>query len=200
MTATYDEDVIAAEGAIRTLLGWIGEDPLRPGLLDTPARVARAWREITAGYALDAADILSRQFSQDDEDTPYQGIVAVRDVPFASTCEHHLMPFVGSASVAYIPEPGGPLVGLSKLARLIDVYALRLQVQERMTSQIVQALVDNLTPRGAACIVRAEHSCMNLRGVKKHTGGMITSELRGLFFDDVKARDELMQLLGAQLR
>lgn len=196
MTVAYGEDVIAARGAVRTLLEWMGEDPCRPGLLDTPARVVRAWREITAGYAVDVAALLSRQFSQDDEDAPYQGIVAVRDVPFASTCEHHLMPFVGTCSLAYIPEPGGPLVGLSKLARLIDAYALRLQVQERMTAQIVEALVDHLQPRGAACIVTAEHSCMNLRGVKKHTGGMVTSELRGLFFDDVKARDELVQLLG----
>lgn len=196
MTVAYGEDVIAARGAVRTLLEWMGEDPCRPGLLDTPARVVRAWREITAGYAVDVAALLSRQFSQDDEDAPYQGIVAVRDVPFASTCEHHLMPFVGTCSLAYIPEPGGPLVGLSKLARLIDAYALRLQVQERMTAQIVEALVGHLQPRGAACIVTAEHSCMNLRGVKKHTGGMVTSELRGLFFDDVKARDELVQLLG----
>lgn len=185
-----------ATEAVRRLLMWVGEDPDRPGLRDTPERVARAWREVTAGYALDPAEVLARQFAQDDEDAPYQGIVAVRDVPFASTCEHHLMPFTGTAHVAYIARPGAPLVGLSKLARLVDVFALRLQQQERMTAQIVGALCDHLDPLGAACIVRAEHSCMNLRGVKKHTGGMVTSELRGLFFDDVKARDELLALVG----
>jgi GTP cyclohydrolase I len=185
-----------AAQAVATLLAWVGEDPERSGLAGTPERVARAWREITSGYELDPADVLARQFPQDDEHTTYQGIVALRSVPFASTCEHHLMPFVGTASVAYIPEPGAPLVGLSKLARLVDCFALRLQQQERLTTQIVQALVDHLNPRGAACVVRAEHSCMNLRGVKKHTGGMVTSELRGLFFDDVRARDELLALIG----
>lgn len=184
-----------ATQAVRTLLAWVGEDPDRPGLLETPERVARAWREITAGYALDAGEVLSRQFAQDDEDTPYEGIVALRAVPFASTCEHHLMPFTGTVSLAYIPEAGGPLVGLSKLARLVDVFALRLQVQERMTTQIVEALVEHLRPRGAACIVRTEHACMNLRGVRKHTGGMVTSELRGLFFDDARAREELVMLV-----
>lgn len=187
---------LGAATAVRELLHWIGEDPDRAGLRDTPERVARAWREITAGYGMDAGEVLSRQFAQDEEDAPYQGIVAVRDVPFASTCEHHLMPFVGTAHVAYIARPGAPLVGLSKLARLVDVFALRLQQQERMTAQVVAALVEHLDPLGAACIVRAEHSCMNLRGVKKHTGGMVTSELRGLFFDDVKARDELLALVG----
>lgn len=194
MALTEVEAAHATE-AIRTLLAYVGEDPDRPGLLDTPDRVARAWREITAGYYMSAADVLSRQFPQDGEDAPYEGIVALRAVPFASTCEHHLMPFTGTCSLAYIPEPGGPLVGLSKLARLVDVFALRLQVQERMTTQIVEALCTYLRPRGAACIIQAEHACMNLRGVRKHTGGMVTSELRGLFFDDARAREELVMLV-----
>jgi GTP cyclohydrolase I len=177
---------------VRTLLGYVGDDPDRPGLADTPGRVVRALAEMTAGYAEDPA-LLLRTFVQD---VPYEGVVALLDVPFASTCEHHLLPFTGTASVAYIPQPGGPLVGISKLARLVECYALRLQVQERMTVQIVTALVQHLDPKGAACIVRAEHSCMNLRGVRKHTGGMVTSELRGAFYEDPRARDELMALFG----
>jgi GTP cyclohydrolase I len=182
----------AARAAVRTLLGYVGDDPDRPGLADTPGRVVRALAEMTAGYAEDPA-LLLRTFVQD---VPYEGVVALLDVPFASTCEHHLLPFTGTASVAYIPQPGGPLVGISKLARLVECYALRLQVQERMTVQIVTALVQHLDPKGAACIVRAEHSCMNLRGVRKHTGGMVTSELRGAFYEDPRARDELMALFG----
>jgi GTP cyclohydrolase I len=179
---------------VRTLLEHIGEDPDRDGLRDTPLRVVKALTETTAGYAVDVAELLSVQFDQEDA-TRYHGIVLVKDVPFASTCEHHLLPFTGTASVAYIPK--GHIVGLSKLARLVDAYAQRLQVQERMTVQIVNALVDNLDPLAAACVVKAEHSCMNLRGVKKHTGGMVTSELRGAFYDDPRAREELMLLLNS---
>ena len=188
------EDVLAGAGedAVRTLLGTLGEDTTRDGLRDTPARVVRALLEQTSGYHCDVAEILGTRF---DHDPPYGGIIALRDVPFASTCEHHLLPFTGTATVAYIPNPGDRLVGLSKLARLVDAYALRLQSQERMTVQIVDALERHLAPRAAACIVCAEHSCLNIRGVKKHTGGMITSELRGLFFDDLRSRDELLALI-----
>lgn len=190
------EDQVGPADAVRRLLQYIGEDPDRHGLLDTPARVVKALRETTSGYQLRAEDVLLTQFDQDDVER-YTGIVVLRGIPFISTCEHHMLPFVGTASVAYIPGDDGRIVGLSKLARLVDMYALRLQVQERLTVQIVNALVAHLAPRGAACVIRAEHSCMNIRGVKKHTGGMVTSELRGLFFDDVKARDELMHLIGA---
>jgi GTP cyclohydrolase IA len=182
----------AARAAVRTLLAYVGEDPARAGLIDTPARVVAALGETTAGYAMDPATLLV-QFAQD---VPYEGIVALKDVPFASTCEHHMLPFTGTASLAYIPQPGGAIVGISKLARLVECYALRLQVQERMTVQIVQALVQHLDPVGAACVVTADHSCMTLRGVRKHTGGMVTSELRGAFYEDARARDELMALFG----
>lgn len=183
----------AGQHAVRTLLAVLGEDVTRDGLRDTPDRVVRALHEQTAGYRCDVRQILSKRF--DGGDPAYAGIVALRDVPFASTCEHHLLPFTGTATVAYIPNPGDRLVGLSKLARLVDAFALRLQSQERMTVQIVDALVEHLAPAAAACIVRAEHSCLNIRGVKKHTGGMVTSELRGLFFDDLRARDELLALV-----
>lgn len=189
------EEEAGPAAAVVRLLEYIGEDPNRDGLRDTPRRVLKAWAETTAGYGIDPAQLLGVQFEQDDV-TAYQGIVLLRDVPFTSTCEHHMLPFVGTASVAYIPRPEGRVVGLSKLARLVDAYAQRLQVQERMTVQIVNALVEALDPVGAACVVRAEHSCMNLRGIKKNTGGMVTSELRGAFLEDPRAREELMALLS----
>jgi GTP cyclohydrolase IA len=182
----------AAFHAVTALLELVGEDTSRDGLLDTPERVVRALLETTRGYDCDIGELLDTRFEPGQP--AYGGIVLLRDVPFASTCEHHLLPFTGTATVAYIPNPGDRLLGLSKLARLVDAYALRLQSQERMTSQIVEALVEHLQPAGAACIVKAEHSCLNIRGVRKHTGGMVTSELRGLFFDDLRARDELLAL------
>jgi GTP cyclohydrolase I len=185
---------VDAQGAVRALLAHVGEDADRPGLVDTPRRVLDAYSEMTAGYAIDPAALLARTFEQEGQSC-YSGIVALRDVPFTSLCEHHLMPFTGYASVAYICPPDAPLVGLSKLARLVDCYALRLQVQERMTAQIVDALVEHLEPDGAACVVRAEHSCLALRGARK-AAPMVTSELRGAFFHDAKAREELMALLG----
>jgi GTP cyclohydrolase I len=183
----------SAELGVRSLLEFVGEDPDRGGLADTPRRVLGAFAELTAGYARDPAEILQVAFDQEPPPI-YQGIVALIGVPFVSVCEHHLMPFTGTASVAYAPEPGAPLVGLSKLARLVDIYALRLQVQERITAQIVEALVEHLQPRGAACILRAEHSCMAHRGARKTGGSMVTSELRGIFFDDLRAREEFMAL------
>jgi GTP cyclohydrolase I len=180
------------QAAIAALLSYLGEDPDRPGLCETPERVVRAMIERTAGYAQDPAPLLGRRFPC--EGAPYEGMVLLNGVPFSSTCEHHLMPFAGVATVAYIPNPGDPLVGLSKLARLVDVYALRLQSQERLTAQIVDALVTHLEPLGAACLIRADHSCLALRGAKKATGGMVTSELRGRFLDDVRTREEFMAL------
>jgi GTP cyclohydrolase I len=194
MTVT-DVQAPAAE-AIRELLLFIGEDPERDGLRDTPRRVLDSFLELTAGYSRDPAKVLCVRFEQTEP--AYGGIVAAVDVPFTSMCEHHLMPFHGTASVAYIPEEGGPLVGLSKLARLIDIYALRLQLQERMTAEIVNALDTYLRPLAAACVVRAEHSCMARRGVKKPTSAMVTSELRGRFLHDGRARDELFLILAGQ--
>lgn len=184
-----------AEESVRFLLKFIGEDPTRDGLVNTPRRVAKAWCEMTTGYDVDIEELLSVQFEQNGGGH-YGGIVILRGIPFASLCEHHILPFTGTADVAYIPGESGRIVGLSKLARLVDAFAKRLQVQERMTVQIVEALVENLSPKGAACVIRANHTCMSLRGVEKEAGGMVTSELRGLFFDDLRARGELMALLG----
>lgn len=185
-----------AEDAIRRLLELLGEDPERDGLIDTPARVLRSLFEQTSGYHEDAMALLGVTFEAGDP--PYEGMVCLRDVPFASTCEHHLLPFTGTATVAYIPNPGDRLVGLSKLARLVDMYARRLQSQERMTVQIVDALWRNLEPLGAACVIAAEHSCLALRGARKATGGMVTSELRGRFFNDARTREEFMMLAGGR--
>lgn len=182
-----------AEESVRSLLRYIGEDTGRSGLLETPQRVVKAWAEMTTGYHADIAGLLSMQFDQGD--TPYTGIVVLKAIPFASLCEHHILPFVGTADVAYIPG-NGRIVGLSKLARLVDAYARRLQVQERMTVQIVEALELHLQPKAAACIVKADHTCMTIRGVSKVAGGMITSELRGAFKDDPRARAELLDLLA----
>jgi len=179
------------EESVRRILQFIGEDPDRDGLRDTPRRVVKAYEEMTAGYDADVASILSVQFDQDEH---YGGIVLLRDIPFHSICEHHMLPFSGHAHVAYIPDE--KIVGLSKLARLVEAYARRLQVQERMTVQIVDALMTHLNPSAAACIIRANHLCMSLRGIKKETGGMVTSELRGGFFHSAQARSELMSMLG----
>lgn len=184
---------IEALKAVETLLREVGENPERDGLRETPRRVVKAWSEMTAGYQMDPAAILSVTFSQDEH--PYGGIVLVRQVPFASLCEHHVLPFTGFADVAYIPGENGRIVGLSKLARLVDVYARRLQVQERMTSQIAEAIDQHLQPLGVYVRVQANHTCMSLRGACK-TGVMVTADVRGLFKTDPLARNELMHLLG----
>lgn len=183
----------SAEEGVKRLLEHLGEDPYRDGLRDTPARVIKALGEMTTGYGVDVGKLLSKQFENEEG---YRGIVALRRVPFSSLCEHHMLPFTGHADVAYIPQAGGRIVGLSKLARLVDAYARRLQVQERLTVQIVEALQTHLDPLGAACIVRAEHTCMSLRGIEKAAGGMVTSEVRGIFKDDPRARSELMELIA----
>lgn len=182
-----------AQDAVRTILFYLGEDPDRDGLQRTPARVIEALTEMSCGHHQDVAEMLSVQFAQ--EETRYGGIVALRRIPFASLCEHHVLPFVGTADVAYIPGDQGRIVGLSKLARLVDAYAHRLQVQERLTVQVVEALEEHLQPKASACIIRADHTCMTIRGVAKTAGGMVTSELRGAFKDNPAARAELLHLL-----
>lgn len=184
---------VTPEAGVRALLTHIGEDPNRDGLKDTPARVAKALREMTAGYAIDVEAILSKQF---DNDEKYGGIILLRRVPFASLCEHHMLPFTGHADVAYIPFPGSKIVGLSKLARVVDAYAKRLQVQERMTTQIADALCEHLQTVAVGVVIRADHTCMALRGIEKMAGGMLTSEMRGIFKDDPRARGELMELIA----
>lgn len=160
--------------AIRTLLVAIGEDPDREGLRETPARVMKSWGELFAGYKQDPAKILSTTF---EEVLGYQELVVLRDIPFQSTCEHHWLPFQGIAHVAYLP--GDRVVGLSKLARLVDCFSRRLQIQERLTQQVVQSLMEHLAPRGAAVLVQASHECMGCRGVRKTGATMVTSAYEG---------------------
>jgi GTP cyclohydrolase I len=185
-----------AEHAVYELLLQIGEDPSRDGLRDTPRRVAKAWREMTCGYLQNPAEILQTTFEQDDE-THYGGMVILKGVDFCSVCEHHVLPFVGSAHIVYIPGESGRIVGISKLARLVDCFARRLQVQERMTAQIAGAIEEHLQPRGAMVIVEASHGCMQCRGVMKHRAAMVTSEVRGAFKDDLAAREEALRLIRA---
>ncbi len=183
-------DPARIEAAVRELLAAIGEDPTRDGLLKTPGRVARMYAEVTAGLHEDPAQHLTTVFEADHDE-----IVLVRDIPFSSMCEHHLLPFVGHAHVGYLPGHDGKVTGLSKLARLVDGYARRLQVQERLTSQIAEAMQAALQPRGAIVVLEAEHMCMSIRGVHKPGALTITSAVRGLFRDDPRSRAEAMMLL-----
>ena len=178
-----------AEAAVSVLLAFAGDDPAREGLLDTPARVVRAYGELFAGYGEDPADILDTIF---EEVEGYDEMVLVRDIPFVSHCEHHMAPFFGKAHIAYYPDGG--VVGLSKLARLVELYARRLQTQEAMTAQILRALDDRLTPRGAAVLIEAEHMCMSMRGVRK-PGAMTTTLLfSGRLRDDPAAQARFFAL------
>lgn len=179
------------EDAVRRLIRLAGDDPEREGLLETPERVVRAYKELFAGYSQDPATIL-KTFT----DGVCDEMVVVRGVQFVSMCEHHMMTFTGTAHVGYLPS--GKIVGLSKLARLVDVYARRLQVQERLTVQVTAALMDYLKPKGAGCIIEASHSCMSCRGVMKQNAVMVTSSLVGAFRDDPRTRDEFLKLVGAK--
>jgi GTP cyclohydrolase I len=168
-----------AEQAVRTLLAYVGDNPDREGLIDTPKRVISAFEELYSGYREDPVEVLDRTFA---EMGTYDDLVLVKNIPFHSHCEHHMMPFYGKAHVAYMPIER--VVGLSKLARLIDVYARRLQTQEHLTSQVVTAIDEVLKPRGVAVMVEAEHTCMSLRGVEKHGASTVTTQFTGLFRDD----------------
>jgi GTP cyclohydrolase I len=179
-----------AEAAIRELLWAVGENPDRPGLEDTPGRVARAYAEIFAGLWQEPADILATTFDEDHEE-----MVLVRDIPMYSTCEHHLVPFHGVAHIGYVPGEDGRVTGLSKLARLVEVYARRPQVQERMTSQIANALAEVLKPRGVLVVIEAEHLCMAMRGIRKPGSRTVTSGVRGIFRTSQATRSEAMSLL-----
>lgn len=177
----------SGEDSVRRLIEWLGEDPAREGLRDTPSRVSRAWRELTEGYRMDPAKILSRDFPG----CGYDEVVISRNIDFVSSCEHHMMPFTGVAHVGYLP--GKRVVGLSKLARLVDCFARRLQIQEQMTVQIAQALQQALKPRGVAVVLEARHSCMSCRGVRKSGSDMVTSSMLGSFRRP-EARAEFMSL------
>src|SRR5688500_9041870 len=183
-------DAERAEAAVRELLTAVGEDPERPGLKDTPARVARAYAETFAGLWQDPQDVLSTTFDEDHDE-----LVLVKDIPMYSTCEHHLVPFHGAAHIGYIPGDDGRVTGLSKLARLVEVYARRPQVQERMTSQIADALHDVRTPRGVLVVIEAEHLCMAMRGIRKPGATTVTSAVRGIFRDNAPTRAEAMSLI-----
>ncbi|MEN5080863.1 GTP cyclohydrolase I FolE [Bosea sp. TWI1241] len=163
-----------AEAAVRTLIRWAGDDPAREGLLDTPQRVVRAYRELYAGYGEDPREILGTVF---EEVAGYRDMVLVRDIPFHSHCEHHMVPFVGKAHIGYYPQGG--VVGLSKLARVVELFARRLQTQETMTAQIADAIEEALRPAGVAVLVEAEHMCMSMRGVAKQGSSTLTTQYRG---------------------
>ncbi|HEY0187112.1 MAG TPA: GTP cyclohydrolase I FolE [Cellulomonas sp.] len=184
-------DAARAEAAIRELLIAVGEDPEREGLRDTPARVARAYAEIFAGLRQDPAEALSASF-----DIGHEELVLVKDIEVYSTCEHHLVPFHGVAHVGYIPSRDGRVTGLSKLARLVDVYARRPQVQERLTSQIADAMVQHLNPRGVLVVVECEHLCMSMRGVRKPGSRTVTSAVRGQLRDPATRAEAMSLVLG----
>tara|TARA_B100001250_G_scaffold101597_1_gene85471 strand:- start:4064 stop:4639 length:576 start_codon:yes stop_codon:yes gene_type:complete len=181
-----------AEEAVRKLLQYLEGDSDREGLQKTPKRVIDSFDEIFAGYNQESAEVLSSTFNAEG----YDGIVLLKDIEFHSTCEHHLQPFRGRAHVAYIPTDR--IVGISKLARIVELHARRLQNQERITKSVVDDIVDNLNPLGAGVIIEARHGCMQCRGVSKQNAVMTTSAMRGVFFDKAEARSELMQLIGSR--
>jgi GTP cyclohydrolase I len=177
--------------AVRTLIRWAGDDPDREGLLDTPRRVARAWKEYAQGYEADPAVHLSRTF---DEVGGYDEIVLLKDIPFQSHCEHHMAPIIGKAAIAYLPN--NRVVGISKLARVLHGFARRLQVQERLTAQVADCIWDHLQPKGVAVVIEASHACMTARGVRTPGVMMTTSRMMGTFREDERSRREVLALMG----
>ena len=177
--------------AVRTLIRWAGDDPEREGLLDTPQRVARAWREYAVGYTADPARHLHRTF---EEVGGYDEIVLLKDIPFQSHCEHHLAPIIGKASIAYLPRD--KVVGISKLARVLHGFARRLQVQERLTAQVADCICAHLDPKGVAVVIEASHACMSARGVNTPGVMMTTSRMMGIFRSDERSRREVLALMG----
>ena len=201
MTSPDDGDLVASPPkvavpdevaeAVRTLIRWTGDDPAREGLIDTPARVARAWKEYFRGYDEDPAHHLIRTF---EEVGGYDEIVLLKDIPFQSHCEHHLAPIIGKAAIAYLP--GSRVVGISKLARVLHGFARRLQVQERLTAQVADCICENLKPLGVAVVIEASHACMSARGVNTPGVMMTTSRMMGCFRDDERSRKEVLALMG----
>ena len=182
-----------AEAAVRTLLRWTGDDPDREGLVDTPARVARAYEEFFAGYRTDPVDLLARSFEETDG---YDEMVVLRDIRLESHCEHHVVPIIGRAHIAYLPA--GRVVGISKLARVLEVYAKRLQIQEKLTAQVANCINDVLKPKGVAVVIEAAHQCMTTRGIHKPGVTMVTSRMLGAFRDDASTRREFLAMIGGQ--
>jgi GTP cyclohydrolase IA len=183
---------VEAEEAVRTLIAWAGDDPNRDGLVDTPGRVVEAYNEFFSGYEQDANEALSRTF---EDVGSYDDVVLVRDIPFYSHCEHHMVPFIGKAHVAYYPTEN-KVVGLSKLARVVEVFARRLQTQERLTGDIVTAIDEALRPRGIAVMIEAEHQCMTLRGIRAHGATTVTTQFTGAFRDDPAEQIRFMTLVN----
>jgi GTP cyclohydrolase I len=183
-----DEARVAA--AVREILFAIGDDPDRDGLVNTPSRVGRAYAEIFGGMAVDPSEVLTTTFDEGHEE-----LIIVKDIPVYSMCEHHLVPWHGTAAVGYVPNEDGRITGISKLARVVDLYARRPQVQERLTSQVANALMERLAPRGAIVVVEAEHLCMAMRGIRKPGAKTVTSAVRGLFQSDSRTRAEAMSLI-----
>ena len=179
------------QDAIRTLIRWSGDDPQREGLLDTPKRVARAWKEYCLGYGEEPASHLSRVF---EEVGGYDELVLLKDIPFQSHCEHHMAPIIGKAAIAYLPNKR--VVGISKLARVLHGFARRLQIQERLTAEVAQCIWENLAPQGVAVVIEAAHSCMTARGVNTPGVMMTTSRMMGCFRDDERSRKEVLALMG----
>jgi GTP cyclohydrolase I len=177
--------------AVRTLIRWAGDDPTREGLIDTPLRVARAWKEYCSGYSDDPAVHLSRIF---EEVGGYDEIVLLKDIPFQSHCEHHMAPIIGKAHIAYLPSNW--VVGISKLARVLHTYARRLQVQERLTAEVANCIWEHLRPHGVAVVIEATHACMTARGVRTPGVTMVTSRMMGVFRDDDRSRKEILALMG----
>jgi GTP cyclohydrolase IA len=196
-----DGDLIAAQPkipvpddvaeAIKTLIRWSGDDPTREGLIDTPKRVARAWKEYCSGYDEDPGHHLSRTF---EEVGGYDDVVLLKGIPFQSHCEHHMAPIIGTASIAYLPKDR--VVGISKLARVLQGYARRLQVQERLTAEVADCIWEKLQPAGVAVVIEASHACMTARGVRTPGVGMVTSRMLGVFREDERSRQEVLSLMG----
>ena len=200
MSCNHEEETVGSgkmpvpedvQEAIRTLIRWAGDDPSREGLTDTPARVARAWKEYCQGYEEDPRVHLSRVFH---EVGGYDEIVLLKDIPFQSHCEHHMAPIIGKAAIAYLPTD--KVVGISKLARVLHGYARRLQIQERLTAEVAQCIQDELNPRGVAVVIEASHACMSARGVRTQGVSMVTSRVMGLFRKDHRSREEVLKLMG----
>jgi GTP cyclohydrolase I len=183
-----------AEEAVKTLISWAGDDPAREGLIETPKRVVKSYEEFYEGYGQDPEEILSKVFSEIEG---YDEIVLVKDIPLQSHCEHHMVPIIGKAHVAYLPDQR--VVGLSKLARVVDMYGKRLQTQETMTAQIADTIDRVLQPKGVAVVIDAEHQCMSSRGVNKHGSSTITSRMLGVFRDNQKSRMEFLNLISGNI-
>ena len=183
-----------AEAAVRTLIAWAGDDPTREGLIETPKRVVKSYQEFYEGYDKDPKEILSKVF---EEIEGYDEIVLVKDIPLQSHCEHHMVPIIGKAHVGYLPDQR--VVGLSKLARVVDMFGKRLQTQETMTAQIADTINDVLKPKGVAVVIDAEHQCMSSRGVNKHGSSTITSRMIGVFRENQKSRMEFLNLISNKL-